>query len=355
MYFDLCRDGLLVKGTSIEQGGSPSVQFGADAPIPLPAHVRNLRAVLTPDGRYFAAWKGQDGRGMMTDRSTRIVLSLSPVYGDEAVALTPNGTPVSILSQTQYLFGFETRPMPPHRVGTSQGLASAHDDGTIVFGDDQLYADPSVSTRGPFRFVQWQDVGGWRIGKTDKGAIAWHEATQKPYVITDANTPWAIRGHVIAGILVCVTSLPGLVVFESDMKPWAPPVVPPPVVLPPVEKPKPPAFRRLSMEKLVGLKLGARFISSEPGHTDIEFRDVPAPTAWQKIRMIEQPDKHVRFEFADSGLTLCVTPNGTMETRPSGTAGPWETFIAGEAPSGERVAFQSSAERTPVFRVVDVV
>lgn len=135
-----------------------------------------------------------------------------------------------------------------------------------------------------------------------------------------------------------------------------PPTPKPPVVQPPVTPIPPPAggsFRRLHMTKLVGLRRAGVFLSSEPGHTDIETRDVPAPTAWQKVRMHDLPSQHVRFEFESSGLTLAVNDAGSFETRPPGTDGPWETFIAGIAPSGERVAFRSDLVG-PVLEVVEV-
>lgn len=226
MYLDLCSDGLVVKGIAVEQGGDPCVQFGSDAPIPVPSYVRNLRAVRTPDGRHIAAWKGQDGIGCLVDRAVRVVMTLGTVYGDEAIALTGSGTPAYVTSQTEYVFGHR-RPIPPHRVGTSQGLASVADDGTVVWGDDQLYGG---LTRGPFRFVQYQEIGGWVIGKTDKGAIAWHEPTSTPYVITDVNTPWAIRGQIVQGRLICVTSLPGLVIAEDDFRRWTPAAEPIPAI-----------------------------------------------------------------------------------------------------------------------------
>lgn len=133
----------------------------------------------------------------------------------------------------------------------------------------------------------------------------------------------------------------------------ADPPAPPPIAPPRHEEPHVPSFRRLPMETIVGLRPGGLFISSEPGKTGIEFRDISAPAAWEELRMVELPSKHVRFEFVASGLTLSVNAAGGLETRPAGTDGPWETFIAGIAPSGERVAFRQGLVG-PVFEVVEV-
>jgi len=217
-YQAILASGERVRGSAVEGPADPFVVFGEDNPIPLKAHgghVRNLDAVGD-----IAAWKAQSGGCYWVNRRQRIVNYAGIAYGDEAVALTPSGVLAVIRSQTQYTIGNGVFNLPANRIGTSQGIVSVDDSGHIVFGDDQLYAPLTEKTRGGFIFSKWVEIGGWRVGPTNKGLIAWHYATAKAFIVTRANTPWLPKCQIVNGKLIVATSLPALLISEDEFEPW---------------------------------------------------------------------------------------------------------------------------------------
>ena len=64
-----------------------------------------------------------------------------------------------------------------------------------------------------------------------------------------------------------------------------------------------------------GAAVVARMLSSEPGHTDIEYRDVPAPTAWQVVTLTELPNKKMLATFEASGFEGLKVSGGHVQRR----------------------------------------
>lgn len=237
MYVDVFRDGAKFWAGAEEAGQAAYVQVEGHSAIDLHGvHARNPRVVLTLDGRRLGCWKGGNGIPYGIDFADGRPFALwqgGMIPGDENVALTPGGKFVFIASRTHYSFDGQLRELPGSRIGTSQGIAEAYDDGTVVFGDDQRYAPESERRLGPFMFVQWQDLRDesgvllWRVGKTDRGSIAWHFETQKAWTVSTEPTNWSIRSILLGGVPMCAISGPGLFVGAGGFARWPPPVVVP--------------------------------------------------------------------------------------------------------------------------------
>lgn len=222
-YLDIADDGTVVSGTAIEDGGDPVVRFGDGMPLAVPVYVRNL--VVRRDGKAVA-FKGQDGTGYLVTRSGAIEPQ-GPVYGDEAVAFTPDGRLVTVTSQDHYLFNGLRLPLPSHRRGTSQGILDAYNDGAIRWMDDCFSTPKADRTYGPLEFVKWRTRGAWTFGLSQQGCAVWNAATRKAYVLPQANhTPWMLRGALVPGGLVIVSSLPAMVFPESMLTPYVAHVLP---------------------------------------------------------------------------------------------------------------------------------
>lgn len=54
---------------------------------------------------------------------------------------------------------------------------------------------------------------------------------------------------------------------------------------------------------------------------------------------VVQRGAQISLERVSDGLTISIQPDGSMQTRPAGTAGPWELFVQG----GNFVAIQPNA------------
>jgi hypothetical protein len=228
-YLAIADDGTIVRGNGVESGGDAFVRFGHDVPIGVPAHVRN--PVVRRDAKALA-FKGQNGTCYLVSRSGHVEPQ-GPVYGDEAVAFTPDGRLVFITSQTHYIFGGVPMPLPAHRVGTSQGIIDVRDDGSIIWTDDQFSTPRDLRTFGGVEFVKYRTIGPWTFGLSQVGCARFNAVTLQLSVAPQANrTSWMLRGAVVNDVLMVVSSQPGLVLGPDDWTPYVPAPVPAPVPVP---------------------------------------------------------------------------------------------------------------------------
>ncbi len=167
-YLDVTDGGLVVRGSSVEGGGAPTVQFGDEAAIRVPAHVRNL--VARRDGSALA-YKGQDGIGYEVTRDGGIT-SLGPIYGDEALAYAPDGRLAYIISRTRWAIDGVARDLPPTRQGTSQGIREFRGDGSIRWSDEDYETPRASRTWAGIEFVTWRVIGDWIVGNSQVGCAA---------------------------------------------------------------------------------------------------------------------------------------------------------------------------------------
>lgn len=227
-YIDIAKNGLLVRGTAVEDGGPAVVRFGDDAPIDVGVYVRNIR--VSEDGS-MCVFKGQDDKGRSVTRSG-VMAKFGTVHGDEAIALSPSNRVVYCDGPKSYVFnGIPAAiPLPD---GTSQGIHSVREDGSVVWTDQRL----SPLTFGPFKLIKWTSIGPWTFGVTQWGVVAWNAVERQGYAVKqDSSTLWTPRGAMVDGRLVIALSLPEAVIHESAFTPWVEPVVeaPAPEPAPPV-------------------------------------------------------------------------------------------------------------------------
>jgi hypothetical protein len=231
-YIDIAANGLKVRGTAIEDGGTPVVRFGDDTPIEVGVYVRDLR--VATDGS-LCVFKGQDDFGRSLTRSG-VMQKFGVVLGEEAIALSPANQVVYCDSNRTYVFNGVPRAIPLPE-GTSQGIHSVRDDGTVVWTDERL----RESTFGPFALIKWTTLGAWTFGVTQWGVVAWNAVERQAYAVKQDPSPLRTpRGAIVDGQLVIVVSLPEDVIEQRQFTPWVAPVDPPaPTPAPPAPAPVP--------------------------------------------------------------------------------------------------------------------
>ena len=220
-YLDVTDGGLVVRGSSVEGGGAPTVQFGDEAAIRVPAHVRNL--VARRDGSALA-YKGQDGIGYEVTRDGGIT-SLGPIYGDEALAYAPDGRLAYIISRTRWAIDGVARDLPPTRQGTSQGIREFRGDGSIRWSDEDYETPRASRTWAGIEFVTWRVIGDWIVGNSQVGCAAVNLALDLAYRLPQCEgTPWSLRGALVDGELWVASSMPAAVVRAGDVLPYVAPI-----------------------------------------------------------------------------------------------------------------------------------
>lgn len=81
----------------------------------------------------------------------------------------------------------------------------------------------------------------------------------------------------------------------------------------------------------VYLKQGSRFIGVAPGTTKV-YADRDKGAGWEAIELTDIGDGNFLARFVEADVMLCITPGGHLETRPAGSAGPWETMRCATQP-----------------------
>lgn len=178
-------------------------------------------------------------------------------------------------------------------------------------------------------------------------------------------TGWEDHPEIHGPWRALAAGIPGAPVIVRP-EPPRPPVQPPVVAPPPVTQPRPPALKELPVHHLYGIVIDGKMLHVEPGTTTVQARaewvtpheasvGIQAPTAWQKVRIVDGAGGRLHFEFvaADLSFSVYAAPDGTykLETRPVGTHGSQETFIGGVCPSGETIAVLASMHG-PVLQMV---
>ena len=79
----------------------------------------------------------------------------------------------------------------------------------------------------------------------------------------------------------------------------------------------------------------SEYVGNEPGSTSV-YADRSSGGLWEEIVLTPHPEAGGRFDarFVASGHQLSLTPGAVLETRPSGSFGPWELFRATNQPEG---------------------
>lgn len=80
----------------------------------------------------------------------------------------------------------------------------------------------------------------------------------------------------------------------------------------------------------VGLKLGGKFIGSDPASPAVVYADRDALGGWEVAILTKQDDGTYFARLEATGKAICVTPERAIESRDN--VGGWETFRAGEIP-----------------------
>lgn len=118
----------------------------------------------------------------------------------------------------------------------------------------------------------------------------------------------------------------------------------PPLVAPPPPAPvtKFPAARRwVGADMNVYLKLNGKYVGVEPG-TDRVYADRLSGGAWEEIELKSRGDGSFTARFVAADKQLSIQPNGSLETRPSGTDGAYEIVRATTQPEGLNLLYRSS-------------
>lgn len=223
--------GTIVTGTAVETGERPStLQFSDGFPTVVLGSaesdcVRNLDAREIDGLGLVVCWKSQGGMPWWLVRGQAPRQGPSVVHGDESPKIDPRGFLVWVdaadRGQSYLRLNLRTgeilpsEPMPPHRVGTSQGIAWIRDDGAIVWGDDQLHPG---QVKGPRLWKLHVEVGPWVVGQTDRDweVMAWHRDRDALYRVVRSSSSWRPRAAVVNGKLVVVMAQPFTVTREDQ-------------------------------------------------------------------------------------------------------------------------------------------
>jgi len=87
------------------------------------------------------------------------------------------------------------------------------------------------------------------------------------------------------------------------------------------------------------LRWYGKYIGVEPGTAKV-YADRAAGGAWETVTLEPKGDGLFLPTFEASGLVLSGQPNGSLETRPGGTAGPYELWRATSQPEGLDILYR---------------
>lgn len=227
-YVDVCNDGTHVTAAAPQANATPSVVFNGDAPITIPYPGKFLWAESGSFG-HLAIVQGLDGIGYLIDRATMVVTPLGTVYGNYAVAIRNDGTPVWQDSASTYMVGGVSTPIPAPFVGTQNGFLSLDAGGDPVWTDAQI-TSPVVINDVTFALASTD--GNWTVGRSDITGqfIAYNASTNLMYLAClTGNSPVAARITQLSdGSAVVSRSLPSGFFASGAFQPYsvAPPVPP---------------------------------------------------------------------------------------------------------------------------------
>lgn len=215
-YVSVCRDGMRV--VCPVGAGPRQIQFGTDAPIPLPSHGLYLVAATQQDGDHWAVMQaGEADEAYLVKRRSRSITTLPLAHGMDAVWVTPNGhvCRINALGRTWTRNGdtFDVPPAITSGDGTSQGFAWVDDDGTSHFRDhanlspDHPDGRPLIHGR---RALRHRTSGTWTwfgVGE-DEGLYAYHAPSDTLYLVWSRYLPVMASGCAQAdGSLILALNL----------------------------------------------------------------------------------------------------------------------------------------------------
>lgn len=177
----ICADGTRVSCVGAQTQGTPTLQFGSDAPILLPEYGGYLHAVSGGFGHLAIVKGASSGQAILVNRNGTITM-LGQSYGQYPVGLRTDGTPVWQESATSYSVNGVSTPIPAPYVDTTNGFLQLDGAGDPVWQDQQL-ATPVVIDG--VTFLQSTTDGNWTVGKSANGVqyIAYNSSTATMYVI----------------------------------------------------------------------------------------------------------------------------------------------------------------------------
>lgn len=143
--------------------------------------------------------------------------------------------------------------------------------------------------------------------------------------------------------------------LATEMLPFgAPPVVKP---QPPEPKPSEPTEPTVQVFEEETMKIFARlkkYIGVDPSHTEV-YTDRDKGGAWEEIELVPK-DKGFLARFNAANLQLSQQPDGSLQTRPVGSDGPYETFFATSQPDGSNFMyrFHDGVLVQPILQIEEV-
>ncbi len=156
----ICTDGLQVQ-CSGPLNLPPTVQFGNDTPIPLPEPGQYLDAVSV-GANHLAIVKGfNTAQAYLIDRVTATVTALGLTYGTYPVGLRTDGTPLWQDTDSTYMIGGVSTPIPAPFAPTAIGFLSIDAGGDPVWTQEQI-TTPIVLDGVTFLLASRD--GDWTVG-----------------------------------------------------------------------------------------------------------------------------------------------------------------------------------------------
>lgn len=75
------------------------------------------------------------------------------------------------------------------------------------------------------------------------------------------------------------------------------------------------------------------YVGHQPGTATV-YQDRKAANGWERLRQTTQSDGRTVLTFVESGAVLSCQPDGALQTRPAGSAGPFEVWTLAQQPPG---------------------
>lgn len=137
---------------------------------------------------------------------------------------------------------------------------------------------------------------------------------------------------------------------------WIPAIDTGPVT--PIEPPPPPAS---TFPMAIALKRGDQYLRVDPkpvaGKSGDDrwpvFADRSQVGGHEEIELAKDGD-HFVARFKEADRILCLTPDGTLETRAADAVGPWEQVKATEQPDGVKLLYRPHEGHVPIVLTLEV-